>query len=126
MAKRTEHFEDRTTNRCAGGVRTHFGTEVNVRPSQASLPMLASAGRLSGWAGLYEVTPDAHPICGRTPMDGFWLVADFSGHGFMHGPIAGRLMAEFLIEGAATSVDVSSLGLARFAEGRTIKEQNVI
>jgi len=90
------------------------------------LPLLAEAGRLSGWAGLYEVTPDAHPIFGATPLEGFYLVAGFSGHGFMHGPIAGKLMAEILLEGEAHSVDVSQLDLARFAEGRMVREHNVI
>lgn len=90
------------------------------------LPMLASAGRLSGWAGLYEVTPDAHPIFGPTPLGGFWLVAGFSGHGFMHGPVAGKLMAEFLLDGGPRTVDVSMLDLARFSEGRLIEEPNVI
>lgn len=90
------------------------------------MPMLETAGRLSGWAGLYEVTPDAHPIFGPTPVEGFWVVAGFSGHGFMHGPVAGKLMAEFVLEGQATTVDVSMLDLARFGEGRLIQEYNVI
>jgi sarcosine oxidase subunit beta len=97
-----------------------------MQAAMERLPMLSRAGRLTGWAGLYEVTPDAHPIFGRTPVDGFWLVAGFSGHGFMHGPIAGKLMAEFLTADEATTVDVSSLDLARFAEGRTIEEPNVV
>ena len=88
--------------------------------------MLEQAGRVAGWAGLYEVTPDAHPIFGRTPVEGFWVVAGFSGHGFMHGPIAGKLMAELLLEGQSRSVDVSMLDLARFSEGRLIHEYNVI
>ncbi|MGA9531874.1 MAG: FAD-dependent oxidoreductase [Anaerolineales bacterium] len=90
------------------------------------MPMLANAGRLSGWAGLYEVTPDAHPILGATPVEGFYVVSGFSGHGFMHGPIAGKLMAEIIIEGEAHTVDVSSLDLARFQEGRLVREHNVI
>ncbi|MGD8632230.1 MAG: FAD-binding oxidoreductase [Anaerolineales bacterium] len=90
------------------------------------MPMLESAGRLAGWAGLYEVTPDAHPIFGSTPVDGFWIVGGFSGHGFMHGPIAGKLMQEFIMEGHAQTVDVSSLDLARFEEGRLIHEYNVV
>lgn len=90
------------------------------------LPMLNQAGRLAGWAGLYEVTPDAHPIFGRSPIDGFWLVGGFSGHGFMHGPIAGKLMAEILTSGQAVSVDVSMLDLARFDENRLIHEYNVV
>jgi sarcosine oxidase subunit beta len=90
------------------------------------MPMLESAGRLAGWAGLYEVTPDAHPIFGATPVDGFWIVGGFSGHGFMHGPISGKLMQEFITEGQAHTVDVSSLDLARFEQGRLIHEYNVV
>lgn len=90
------------------------------------MPILEHAGRLSGWAGLYEMTPDAHPIFGPTSIEGFWVVAGFSGHGFMHGPIAGKLMAEFLLEGGPRTVDVTSLDLARFGEGRWIRETNVI
>ena len=90
------------------------------------LPLLEKAGRLSGWAGLYEMTPDAHPIFGPTPLDGFWLVAGFSGHGFMHGPIAGKLLTEIMLEGRARTVDVNMLDLARFAEGRLIHEYNVV
>ncbi|MCZ6530113.1 MAG: FAD-binding oxidoreductase [Chloroflexi bacterium] len=90
------------------------------------LPLLQTAGRLSGWAGLYEVTPDSHPIFGPTRVDGFWIVAGFSGHGLMHGPVAGKLMSEFMLEGHARTVDVSMLDLARFEEGRPIQEYNVI
>ncbi len=90
------------------------------------MPMLENAGRLGAWAGLYEVTPDAHPIFGPTPVEGFWVVGGFSGHGFMHGPIAGKLMAEYLLDGEPTSVDVRGLDLARFSEQRLIHEYNVI
>jgi sarcosine oxidase subunit beta len=90
------------------------------------MPMLANAGRMSGWAGLYEVTPDAHPIFGPTPVEGFWIVGGFSGHGFMHGPASGLIMAEYITQGKPSSLDVSSLDLARFEEGRLIHEYNVV
>ena len=99
---------------------------VALEAAARRMPMLERAGRLARWAGLYEVTPDAHPIFGPTPVQGFWVVGGFSGHGFMHGPIAGRLMAEFVLEGRAHSVDVGALDLARFAAGRLIREYNVI
>lgn len=99
---------------------------VAIEAAAARMPMLERAGRLAGWAGLYEVTPDAHPIFGHTPVEGFWVVGGFSGHGFMHGPIAGKLISEFILDGKATSVDVSSLDLARFTEGRLVQEYNVI
>ena len=91
------------------------------------LPLLAQAGRAAHWAGLYEVTPDAHPIIGGVPgMDGYFLVTGFSGHGFMHGPAAGLLLSEILLDGHAHTLDVSQLDYARFAAGRQIREYNVI
>lgn len=99
---------------------------VALEAAAIRMPLLEHAGRQSGWAGLYEVTPDAHPIFGPTAVDGLWVVGGFSGHGFMHGPIAGKLMAEFVTQGRASSVDVSSLNLRRFSEGRLIREYNVI
>ncbi len=90
------------------------------------LPLLEKAGMASHWAGLYENTPDKHPIYGKTPVDGFFVVGGFSGHGFMHGPISGKLMSEIILDGAASTVDVSGLDLARFVENRQILEYNVI
>jgi sarcosine oxidase subunit beta len=99
---------------------------VNLEAAIARMPCLEKASLLSHWAGLYEVTPDAHPIFGKTPVDGFYIVAGFSGHGFMHGPISGKLMAECILDGKFQSQDVSMLDLARFKEGRPIREYNVV
>jgi sarcosine oxidase subunit beta len=99
---------------------------TNLEAAVARMPMLESAGRASHWAGLYEVTPDAHPIFGATPIDGLLVVTGFSGHGFMHGPIAGKLMAELIVDGGYRTVDVSALDLARFREGRLVQEYNVV
>jgi sarcosine oxidase, subunit beta len=91
------------------------------------LPLLANAGRAAHWAGLYEITPDAHPIIGAVPgLDGYYLVTGFSGHGFMHGPAAGLLLAEIILDGRAHSLDISALDYGRFAEDRLIREYNVI
>ncbi|HSL43356.1 MAG TPA: FAD-dependent oxidoreductase [Anaerolineales bacterium] len=99
---------------------------VNFEAALQRLPLLERASRASHWAGLYEVTPDAHPIFGGSPVKGFTICAGFSGHGFMHGPVAGKLMTEYILDGAFTTVDVSMLDLARFEEGRLIKEYNVV
>jgi len=90
------------------------------------LQLLEHAGLASHMAGLYEVTPDAHPIFGKTAVDGYFIVTGFSGHGFMHGPIAGKLMSEIILDGKATTLDISMLDLARFTEGRLIHEYNVV
>lgn len=99
---------------------------VNLEAAAARLPLMEKAGMVSHWAGLYEVTPDAHPIFGKTPVEGFYVVTGFSGHGFMHGPVSGKLMAELIVDGGFRSIDVSTLDLARFAEGRLIQEYNVV
>ena len=90
------------------------------------LPLLETAGVASRLAGLYEVTPDAHPILGATPLEGFTVCAGFSGHGFMHGPICGKLLAEEIIQGRALTLDVDALRLDRFAAATSASEYNVV
>jgi sarcosine oxidase subunit beta len=99
---------------------------VNLEAAIERMPLLARASRASHWAGLYEVTPDAHPIFGGCNLKGFTMCTGFSGHGFMHGPVAGKLMSEYIVDGKFSTVDVSILDLARFEEGRLIKEYNVV
>ena len=99
---------------------------ANLEAAIERMPLVEKASRASHWAGLYEVTPDAHPIFGNSDVKGFTLCAGFSGHGFMHGPIAGKLMSEFILDGKFSSVDVSMLDLKRFEEGRLIQEYNVV
>ena len=99
---------------------------INLEAALARMPLVEKASRAAHWAGLYEVTPDAHPIYGGTHVDGFYLCTGFSGHGFMHGPVSGKLMSEFILDGKFSTVDVSMLDLARFEEGRLIKEYNVV
>jgi sarcosine oxidase, subunit beta len=99
---------------------------THVEAAIERLPMLEQAGLGARQAGLYENTPDAHPIYGTTPIEGFYLVTGFSGHGFMHGPISGLLMSEIILDGRANTVDVSMLDLARFNENRLIHEYNVV
>jgi len=79
------------------------------------------------WAGLYEMTPDHHPILGEAPdVPGFFLANGFSGHGVMHAPAAGKIMADLILQGTTDLVDASLLGLSRFAEGRMIEETAVL
>jgi sarcosine oxidase subunit beta len=99
---------------------------VHMEAAISRMPMLERAGVLARMAGLYEITPDAHPIFGATPVEGFYVVGGFSGHGFMHGPVAGLLMSEIILDGESHTVDVSMLDYWRFEEGRRIMEYNVI
>ncbi|GAB4461054.1 MAG: FAD-binding oxidoreductase [Anaerolineae bacterium] len=101
-------------------------TAYHIGNAMARLPLLESAYLMSEWAGLYENTPDAHPIIGPvTALEGFYVVAGFSGHGFMHGPIAGQLIAEQIL-GLPTTVDVTPLRWDRFAEASAVAEFNVV
>ena len=75
------------------------------------------------WAGLYEMTPDHHPVLGPAPdLPGFFLANGFSGHGVMHSPATGRIMADLILHGRCDLVDTSLLGLGRFASGRLLHE----
>lgn len=78
-------------------------------------------------AGLYEVTPDHHAIIGAAPgVGGLYLANGFSGHGVMHSPATGRVMAELILDGQARLLDISSLGAERFAQGQLLEETSVI
>jgi len=70
---------------------------------------------MRAWAGLYEMTPDQMGIISQVPeVAGLHVLAGFSGHGFMHGPIAGQLMAELIADGRAYTVDIAPLDIERF------------
>lgn len=70
------------------------------------------------WAGFYEMSPDKTVILGRTPgCDNLILVNGSSGHGVMHSPILGELVAEQLLDGRINSLDAHPLRPERFAEG---------
>jgi sarcosine oxidase subunit beta len=90
-------------------------------------PPLERAGIARTWAGLYEMTPDRHPIIGPvTGSTGLYLACGFSGHGFQHAPIVGKLLAEMIVEGEARTVDVSGLSLERFERGDLVREAHVV
>ena len=90
-------------------------------------PPLEHAAISHRWVGLYEMTPDRHPIIGEAPeVARFFLANGFSGHGFQHAPLVGKLLAEMIIDGRAKTADVSSLGLERFAGDRLDREARVV
>jgi sarcosine oxidase subunit beta len=107
-------------------VDDRFVEEELLPTAMRVFPPLERAGIASSWAGLYEMTPDRHPILGAAPVEGLWLANGFSGHGFQHAPVVGKLLAEMIVEGAAHTVDVSSLGLERFERGDLVVEGHVV
>jgi len=79
------------------------------------------------WAGLYEMTPDHHPILGGVAeVPGFFLANGFSGHGVMHAPATGKILSDLILTGQTELIDASLLNFARFAEGRMIHETAVL
>ena len=100
--------------------------DTHLESAMERLPLLADASIAAEWAGLYEVTPDDQPILGSIPtVDGLYVCAGFSGHGLMHGPAAGLLMAEELLDGRAHSINIDSLRWRTF-EGAVAAEYNVV
>jgi sarcosine oxidase, subunit beta len=77
-----------------------------------------------GWAGLYDMTPDAHPILGKIG-DGVYAACGFSGHGFMQSPAVGRVLAEEIL-GLTPSLDLSPYRLDRFESGTSFPEELVL
>jgi sarcosine oxidase subunit beta len=83
------------------------------------VPALANAEIARAYAGLRALTPDYHAIVGGVPgIDGFFLANGFNGHGFMHAPAVGRLLAEVVLDGRASSLDITPLSLGRFARAK--------
>jgi sarcosine oxidase subunit beta len=93
----------------ASGWTEYFGEETKVK---------------RGWAGLYAVTPDHHPIIEEV-APGFVVAAGFSGHGFMHAPATGQLVAEIICDGETSLVDIDPLHSERFEEEELLDERNV-
>ena len=90
------------------------------------LPRLEDAEYRAGWGGLYEDTPDHNAILGESEaVRGFWLANGFSGHGFMHSPAVGMVIAD-LVCGKPPRADVSALALSRFEHAALVAEANVI
>ncbi|WP_148680394.1 NAD(P)/FAD-dependent oxidoreductase [Halovivax ruber] len=87
----------------------YFGPETRIR---------------RGWAGLYAVTPDHHPIVEES-LPGLVTAAGFSGHGFQHAPATGQLVAELVLDGEASLVDIAALDGDRFDRGESLAEHHV-
>jgi sarcosine oxidase subunit beta len=87
--------------------------------ARSRVPCLSrtSVDREKCWAGLYEMSPDGHALLGRAPgIDNLYLVNGSSGHGVMHAPALGHLLAEIVVKGTAGTLDTHALRPSRFAE----------
>ena len=94
--------------------------EAVAAKARERVPVLAGVAidRAACWAGLYEMSPDKHAILGPAPgCDNLFLINGSSGHGVMHAPALGQLLAEIMSDRRATALDVTALRPSRFAEG---------
>jgi len=87
-------------------------------------PPAAEAAIADGWAGLYDMTPDAHPIIGPV-SDRVYAACGFSGHGFMQSPAVGRAVAAELLTGSPP-FDLAPYRLGRFERGAKFPEELVL
>ena len=94
------------------------------RRSRTLLPRLVYVALPQLVEGLYDVTPDHQAILGRV-RDRVWVAAGFSGHGFMHAPAVGRIIAESVLDGREDAA-LGILDPGRFAEGRLVPEPQVV
>lgn len=96
--------------------RTDAGfPEAAIDRLSRRIPAMRNASFVSGHAGLYDMTPDGHPIIGAVAgVEGLYLAAGFSGAGFKKGPAVGLCLAELIATGQSSTVDLSPFALSRF------------
>jgi len=88
------------------------------------IPALEEAGMARGVTGIYDRTPDSRPLLGPVPgVEGLFVAAGFSGMGFKISPAIGLVMSELLLDGRATTVDITPFRPTRFAEGRPVRAE---
>jgi sarcosine oxidase subunit beta len=82
-------------------------------------PGLSSAGLATSYAGCYDVTPDYNPVISPSPVEGLWICAGFSGHGYKISPAVGELAADLVCKGVSRHPDIDhrDFRFDRFAEG---------
>lgn len=79
----------------------------------------ASIDRAACYAGLYEMSPDKHVLLGNAPgLENLYLANGSSGHGVMHAPALGHLLAEIILDGTASTLNIDALRPNRFAEDK--------
>jgi sarcosine oxidase, subunit beta len=86
----------------------------------ARFPAMRRAVFRGGYSGLYDMSPDLHPVVDEVPgASGLFVTCGYSGDGFKYGPIVGQLLAEWAVDGRP-SMDIGELSLDRFAKGKLI------
>jgi len=98
--------------------------EEMIERASRRMPKLEKAEVMRGVTGVYDMTPDSRPLLGEVPgVEGLHICAGFSGMGFKISPAIGLVMSELIVDGAATTVDISAFRSTRFTEGQPIKAE---
>ncbi len=90
----------------------------------ARIPLMEQASLQSDHGGYDGITPDQRAIIGPMGPEGFYHQCGFSGTGFKIAPAVGACMAELIVAGQATTVDVGPFAPQRFAEGKLLKGEH--
>ncbi|MGH2513697.1 MAG: NAD(P)/FAD-dependent oxidoreductase [Candidatus Limnocylindrales bacterium] len=106
-------------DRLLGGLRPVDRDEMVARVC-ARLPWMSEGNLRTAHGGQDGITPDQRAILGRAGPDGFYLACGFSGTGFKTAPAVGACLAELILDGRASTVDISAYALERFAAGRPL------
>ena len=100
------------------------GLESLAAAAARRIPALEDAALSRGITGIYDMSPDARPLLGELPQArGLFVAAGFSGMGFKLSPAVGLVLSEQILDGRATTVDITAFRPGRFAEGQPIKAQ---
>jgi sarcosine oxidase subunit beta len=80
-------------------------------------PVMEHGLAMGGYSGLYDATPDHHPVLGAIAQYG-GLYADFgwSGHGFKHSPMMGDIISDVILHGRSKDYDITPFRWTRFRE----------
>lgn len=88
------------------------------------IPVMEQAALHSAHGGYDGITPDQRAILGQYGPEGFYLQCGFSGTGFKIAPAVGACMAELIIDGKATTVDITPFAPQRFDKGEHLKGEH--
>jgi glycine/D-amino acid oxidase-like deaminating enzyme len=102
---------------------TEAFVDLTVEKVGTRFPGFSAAAIRASYAGCYDVTPDWNPVIGTTALEGLFVAAGFSGHGFKISPAVGRLVADLVIDGRSADprIPESDFRLSRFAENDLLK-----
>ncbi len=76
------------------------------------------------FASLYDITPDWHPILDAIPgIEGLYVCAGGSGHGFKLAPAVGEMMANLVLHGKKPEDDITLFSFDRFEKGNLVRGQ---